>query len=38
MTTKIGCHVGMNSKELFLGSAKEAVSYGADLPPFLKFQ
>ncbi len=31
MTTKIGCHVGMNSKELFLGSAKEAVSYGADL-------
>lgn len=30
-TTKIGCHVGMNGTELFLGSAKEAVSYGADL-------
>lgn len=28
---KIGCHVGMNGKEMFLGSAKEAVSYGADL-------
>lgn len=27
---KIGSHVGMNGKEMFLGSAKEAVSYGAN--------
>lgn len=26
----IGSHVGMSGKEMFLGSAKEAVSYGAD--------
>ena len=27
---KIGSHVGMSGKEMFLGSAKEAVSYGAN--------
>ena len=27
---KLGSHVGMNGKEMLLGSAKEAVSYGAD--------
>ncbi len=27
---KIGSHVGMNGKEMMLGSAKEAVSYGAN--------
>lgn len=27
---KIGSHVGMNGKEMFLGSAKEAFSYGAN--------
>ncbi len=27
---KIGSHVGMNGKEMFLGSVKEALSYGAD--------
>ena len=27
---KLGCHVGMSGKEMFLGSAKEAVSYGAN--------
>ena len=27
---KIGSHVGMSGKEMLLGSAKEAVSYGAD--------
>lgn len=27
---KIGSHVGMRGKEMFLGSAKEAVSYGAN--------
>lgn len=27
---KIGSHVGMNGKEMFLGSAKEAASYGAN--------
>jgi deoxyribonuclease-4 len=27
---KLGSHVGMNGKEMFLGSAKEAVSYGAN--------
>lgn len=27
---KIGSHVGMNGSEMFLGSAKEAVSYGAN--------
>lgn len=26
----LGCHVGMSGKEMLLGSAKEAVSYGAD--------
>ena len=26
---KIGSHVGMSGKEMLLGSAKEAVSYGA---------
>lgn len=26
----LGSHVGMSGKEMFLGSAKEAVSYGAD--------
>lgn len=29
-TTKIGAHVGMSGKEMFIGSVKEAVSYGAD--------
>lgn len=28
--TKIGSHVGMSGKDMFLNSAKEAVSYGAD--------
>ena len=27
---KIGCHVGMNGKDMFLNSVKEAVSYGAN--------
>lgn len=27
---KLGCHVGMSGKEMFLGSVKEAVLYGAD--------
>lgn len=27
---KIGSHVGMNGKDMFLGSAKEAASYGAN--------
>ena len=27
---KIGSHVGMKGKEMLLGSAKEAVSYGAN--------
>ena len=27
---KLGSHVGMNGKEMLLGSAKEAVSYGAN--------
>ena len=27
---KIGSHVGMNGREMMLGSAKEAVSYGAN--------
>lgn len=27
---KLGSHVGMNGKEMFLGSAREAVSYGAN--------
>ena len=26
----LGCHVGMSGKEMLLGSAKEAASYGAD--------
>ena len=26
---KLGCHVGMAGKEMFLASAKEAASYGA---------
>ena len=28
---KLGCHVGMAGKEMFLGSAKEAASYGANV-------
>lgn len=28
---KLGSHVGMSGKEMLLGSAKEAVSYGADI-------
>ena len=28
---KLGCHVGMAGKEMFLASAKEAVSYGANV-------
>ena len=40
---KLGSHVGMNGKEMLLGSAKEAVSYGdapalkdcCSLPPLL---
>lgn len=27
---KIGCHVGMSGKEMFLGSVKEALAYGAN--------
>ena len=27
---KVGCHVGMSGKEMFLGSVKEAISYGAN--------
>ena len=27
---KLGSHVGMSGKEMFLGSAKEAASYGAN--------
>lgn len=27
---KLGCHVGMNGKEMFLGSVKEALSYNAN--------
>ncbi len=27
---KLGCHVGMSGKEMFLGSVKEAIGYGAD--------
>ena len=27
---KIGSHVGMSGKDMLLGSAKEAVSYGAN--------
>lgn len=30
MEIKIGCHVGIKGKEMMLGSAKEAVSYGAN--------
>lgn len=30
MSMKIGSHVGMSGKEMLLGSAKEAVSYGAN--------
>lgn len=26
----LGCHVGMSGKEMFLGSVKEAISYGAN--------
>ena len=29
-TVKLGSHVGMSGKEMFLGSVKEAISYGAD--------
>ncbi len=28
---KLGCHVGMSGKEMLLGSAKEAASYGANI-------
>jgi len=28
---KLGCHVGMTGKEMFLASAKEAASYGANV-------
>ena len=28
---RIGSHVGMNGKEMMLGSAKEAASYGANV-------
>lgn len=28
---KLGCHVGMSGKEMFLASAKEAASYGANV-------
>lgn len=28
---KLGCHVGMEGKEMFLASAKEAASYGANV-------
>lgn len=27
---KLGCHVGMSGKEMFLGSVKEALSYNAN--------
>ena len=30
---KIGSHVGMSGKEMFLGSVKEALSYGAAVWP-----
>ena len=30
MMLKIGSHVSMSGKEMFLSSAKEAVSYGAN--------
>jgi deoxyribonuclease-4 len=30
VSTKIGSHVGMSGKDMFLNSAREAVSYGAD--------
>ena len=33
---KIGSHVGMSGKEMLLGSAKEAVSYGADTFMFIR--
>ena len=29
-TLKLGSHVGMNGKEMFLGSVREALSYEAD--------
>ena len=32
---KLGSHVGMSGKEMLLGSAKEAVSYGANTFMFL---
>ena len=28
---KLGSHVGMSGKEMFLGSVKEAASYGANV-------
>ena len=30
LSMKLGSHVSMSGKEMLLGSAKEAVSYGAD--------
>ncbi len=32
---KLGSHVGMSGKEMLLGSAKEAVSYGANTLCFI---
>ena len=31
MKLKIGSHVGMSGKDMLLGSAKEAYSYGANV-------
>jgi deoxyribonuclease-4 len=28
---KLGCHVGMAGKDMFLASAREAASYGANV-------
>jgi len=35
---KLGSHVSMSGKEMLLGSAKEAVSYGADTFMFYNFR
>ena len=33
---KLGSHVGMAGKEMFLASAKEAVSYGANVLCYIR--
>ena len=35
-TIKLGSHVGMAGKEMFLASAKEAASYGANVLCFIQ--